>query len=351
MLKKALFALCLAVFWSVPSHAATVGELYEAEVPVPDQSQDSYKKGLSQALLQTLIKLSGDRGVQGRQGISELLNQPEQYLQQYKYRNKAIFQDNQLSLEQQLHLWASFNANTLDQALRNLGVPVWGRLRPATLVWLVIDENGQRRFVALEDDMGYTATLTSQAQSRAIPLKHPLLDAEDASLLKAADVWGGFPDPVKLASARYNADAILTGSLSPNANGGWEGKWALYIQDEPFNWTTTGTRPGEVLRGGIDNLADRLADRYVQTAVAGQTAGTVEIIVQDINDFEQYARVLKYLRTLNSVERVEVRRAEAGSVTYELAGSGDDIVIQRAIQLGRTLESLSGGGSPYRLVH
>ncbi len=350
MLKKALFIFCLACGWMPAAFAVPVSGLYEAEVPVPDQSQESYKKGLSAALLQTLIKLSGDRGVQGRQGVAELLRQPEQYLQQYKYRNKPVFQDNQLSLEQQLHLWASFNPNTLDQALRNLGVPVWGRLRPATLVWLVVGDGEQRQFIGLEDAAGYTAMLDNQSQTRGIPLVHPLLDAEDTESVKAADVWGGFLEPIKQASVRYGADAILAGSVTQAGADAWQGKWTLIIQDEPVTWNTNGEGPGAVLREAIDQLTDRLANRYSQVAPAGEAPGTVEVVVQDISDFEQYSKVLKYLRTLNSVERVDVKAVEAGQVTFTLTTAGGDIVIQRAIQLGRILESMTGGGSPYRLI-
>jgi len=48
---------------------------------------------------------------------------------------------------------------------------------------------------------------------------------------------------------------------------------------------------------------------------------------------------------------VEVRNVEPGSVTYAVTATGGELAVVRAIELGKTLESLSGSGGPYRLVH
>ena len=83
------------------------------------------------------------------------------------------------------------------------------------------------------------------------------------------------------------------------------------------------------------------------TTVAGESG--VEIEIKDINNFDQYSTVLKYLRTLNSVVDVKVKSVAPGSVTYSITATGGELAVARAIDLGKTLESLSGSGSPYRL--
>jgi hypothetical protein len=251
-------------------------------------------------------------------------------------------------LQHQLTLWARFNEATLDSALRDYAVPVWGQVRPATLVWLVMQEGQRRQFVGLEDAAGFTAKMSNRAQARGIILRYPLFDSEDTSVLKEADVWGGFIGPIKQASERYGADVILTCSLE-NTTAGWQGHWSAIIQDEVNSWTTMGEQPEQVLQDGIDGLVDTLASHYIQ-ATTGSLASGIEIVVKDINDFEQYSKVLKYLRTLNSVTDVDVKIVEPGSVTFSLTATGSELVVQRAIELGRTLESLTSGGSPYRLL-
>jgi uncharacterized protein len=348
MIRKILVLVSLYICLATLVQAAVVSGLYEAEVPVTDQSTESHKKGLSSALLEVLIKLTGDRQIQDRPVTAELLRAPEQYVQQYKYQNKAVIEDGQLSLQQQLYLWVKFNESALDRALRDYAVPVWGRVRPSTLVWLVVQEGQNRQFVGLEDAEGFTSKLTSRAQTRGITLRHPLLDAQDTNLLKEADVWGGFVEPIKQASERYGADVILTGSME-NTGAGWQTHWTAIMQDEVSSWSASGEEPALVLNEGIDRLVDTLATRYIQTTPGSQEAG-IEIVVNDVNDFEQYSKVLKYLRTLNSVTAVDVKTVEPGSVTFSLTSTGSEVAVQRSIELGRILESSSGSSSTYRLL-
>ncbi|MEJ2095229.1 MAG: DUF2066 domain-containing protein, partial [Gammaproteobacteria bacterium] len=116
------------------SQAAAVTGLYEAEVPVVDQSQESYQDGLTRALKGVLVKLTGERDVQGRQVTAYLLDNPQLYVQQYKYRNKAKQKADQLTLEKELFLWVQFNEPALKNVFRDYQVPLWGNVRPNTLV-------------------------------------------------------------------------------------------------------------------------------------------------------------------------------------------------------------------------
>ena len=300
-------------------------------------------------MIEVLVKLTGDRDVQGRQVASVLAGQPEKYVQQYKYSNRPVFRDNQLSLEQQLYLRVSFSPDALDNALRENGVPLWGRVRPSTLVWLVVDDNGERDFIGLEDERGYTATMDNYAQLRGIVLIHPLLDNQDLQLLQPADVWGGFMGPVEQASTRYLPDCIMTGSIAHPVQDRWQGHWTSLIAGEMRSWDTGGDDMATVLQQGIDMLTDLLAERYVQTTA--YASGTdVEIVVKDVADFEDYSTVLKYLRSLNSVTNVSVITVEPGSVTFNITATGGALTVQRAIELGQILQPITGGGTTYRLV-
>lgn len=301
-------------------------------------------------MLDVLIKLTGDRNVQGRQVAEYLTSEPEKYIQQYKYRNKPVIKDNQLTLEQQLYLWVSFNPQALDQALQKYDIPQWGKVRPSTLVWLLVQDGQERKFIGLEDDTGYTAIMDNQAQARGIALLHPLLDGEDKSQLQAADVRGGFMGPVKQASQRYSPDAILVGNVQHTEEGMWEAEWTYLMNDEQKNWAVDGDQPYVVLKDGIDQLTDILASRYVQAVASGYQESGIVITVKDVNDFDQYSKVLKYLRTLNTVTSVDVKTLEPGSVTFLVASTGGELVVQRAIELGSILQSMTGTGSPYRLV-
>ena len=174
-----LTILLFSTTLSYPSiaQAVVVRGLYEAEVPVSDQSASNRKKNMAAVLRVVLIKLTGDRQVPSRNGVTELLLNADQYVQQFEYRTKE--ED-----KQQLTLWARFNSASLDKILREAAIPEWGRERPSTLVWLAVSDAIGRRLTGLSDISGYVEKMESRAKNRGILLVHPLLDLEDTNQLQ-----------------------------------------------------------------------------------------------------------------------------------------------------------------------
>jgi hypothetical protein len=341
---KALLTILLfstTLFSPVIVQAVVVSGLYEAEVPVSAQSASSRKKNMAAVLRVVLIKLTGDRYVPSRNGVTELLFDADQYVQQFEYRTK------EKEGRQQLYLWARFNSAPLNKVLRDAAIPTWGRERPSTLVWLAVSDASGRRLSGLSDNSGYVEKMEVQAKYRGIVLVHPLLDLEDTSQLQVSDIWGRFQDPVLAASRRYNANAVLTGRLEAISPELWEAHWVAYVDENAFTWVTQGNLAKTVIIEGIDGLADTLAERYGQAGTYTQS-GELEILVNEISDFNQYSKVLNYLESLNSVTKVEVREVNQDSVIYLLTTQADASVISRAVSLGQTLEQISK--SSFRLL-
>lgn len=323
------------------AQAVVVSGLYEAEVPVSAQSAGSRKKNMAAVLRVVLIKLTGDRYVPSRNGVTELLFNADQYVQQFEYRTKEI------KGSKQLYLWARFNSASLDKVLREAAIPVWGRERPSTLVWLAVSDASGRRLSGLSDISGYVEKMEVQAKNRGIVLVLPLLDLEDTNQLQVSDIWGSFEEPLLAASRRYNANVVLTGRLEAISPELWEAHWVAYIDEHAFTWVTQGNLAETVIIEGVDGLADTLAERYGQAGTYSQS-GEIEILVNDITGYNQYSKVLNYLESLNSVTKVEVKEVTQDSVIYVLTTQADVSVISRAVDLGQTLQQINT--SSYRLV-
>ena len=326
--------------------------LYEVEVQVVDQSENVRREGVQTALRLVLIKLTGDRQAPGRTGVAPLLKQAQNYLQQYRYRGVPVAQESgsgETINTMETRLWVKFDEDNLDQALRDLSVPGWGRERPSTLIWLAVGDEEGRRLVGLEDGPGYVQPITQRADQRGIPLIYPLLDLDDNAALRASDVWGGFTQPIFAASSRYHADAILTGIIESPVPGIWEGRWTAYINNQMATWTSESDLLAAALDEGIDKLADLLASQFARTAVfAG--VNQVKLTVADISNVDQYASVLKYLSSLNSASDVEVMQVDGATVTFLLQAHGGDLAVSQAIELGRILEAISSSSGDYRLL-
>jgi len=332
---------CTTFSYSTIVQAVVVSGLYEAEVAVSDKSASSRKKNMAAVLRVVLIKLTGDRYVPSRNGVTELLFDADRYVQQFEYRT------NKKEGGQQLYLWARFNSASLDEVLREAAIPAWGRERPSTLVWLAVSDAIGRRLSGLSDISGYVEKMEVQAKNRGIVLVHPLLDLEDTSQLQVSDIWGSFQEPLLAASDRYNANVVLTGRLEAISPELWEAHWVAYIDEHAFTWITQGNLAETVLVEGIDGLADTLAERYGQAGTYSQS-DEIEILVNDITGYNQYSKVLNYLESLNSVTKVEVKEVTQDSVIYLLTTQADASVISRAVDLGQTLQQIST--SSYRLV-
>lgn len=344
-----LFLLGLPCF---DAQAIMVPGLYEVEVQVVDQSENARREAVQTALRLVLIKLTGDRQASARTALSPLLKQAQNYLQQYRYREVNVARrsgSGEMIDTIETRLWVKFDEDNLNQALRDLSVPDWGRERPSTLIWLALGDAAGRRIVDLEDAPEYVQQIAHRADQRGIPLIYPLLDLEDKTALRASDVWGSFTQPILAASSRYHADAILTGIIESPVAGIWEGRWTAYINNQMATWTSESDLLAAVLDEGVDKLADILASQFVRTtAFAG--VNQVRLTVADISNVDQYASVLKYLSSLNSVSDVEVLQVDGSTVTFLLQAHGGELAVSQAIELGRILEAISRNGGDYRLL-
>lgn len=346
---RALLLLALLV-QAAPAPALRVPGLFEAEVPVLDQSAVTRQRTVSSALRLVLVKLTGDRHAGETAALAPLLAGADRYVQQFRYGEEEIpAATPDAPPRRELRLWVQFDEEALSRELRSLGVPIWERERPSTLLWLVVDGTQGRGWANAEEHAALLAAVESRAAVRGIPLLLPLFDLEDGAALTPADVWGGFAQPVLGASRRYNPDAVLAAALEMPAPGIWEVRWTALLGGESRSWSSSGDLPQAALEEGIDGMADLLALRF--SGGGALEASTVEITVLDVNSADQYARAFKYLQSLNSISGLQVAGVSSGQVRFSMRVHGGEETLARAVALGRTLERLpDAAGGRYRLL-
>ena len=312
--------------------AIQVSGLYQATIPVTDESISKRKLAIRHALIQVLIKLTGDRKIRNSSDILPLIERSERYVQQFRY--KQVDKQEQKDI-QFLELSVQFNETALNEGLRNYGLMIWGQERPSILVWLAYEQNQIRHFVSFEDNPEYMNMLDEVATTRGLTLMFPLLDLEDSSQINVSDVWGDFEGPILDASKRYQADVILTAKIIQVLPNLWESKWTAYMNPQTENWTSQGVLAEIVLNEGIDELADKIATQYANTG--SSITEIIELLVVDIDDLNKYARVLSYLESVQSISSVQVKRVSRNEVMFTLVNRGGLSAINQSIALGKTL--------------
>lgn len=326
------------------AQAARVEGLYEAEVSVPSKDAKQRDLALGAALRDVLVKVSGRRDPKSYPGIVQAMSSPGRYVEQYRYRTLAVETLGETELPTgELRLWAHFDESAIGRLVLGAGLPAWGRIRPSVLVWLALESQGERDLVGVDDSATVTRVIRDVAALRGLPLVIPLLDLEDRSRLGAGDVWMAFREKILAASSRYQPDTILTVNAYPQGADLWEARWRLYA-GEGFadDWTTRGPLLDAVLEAGMNDAADRLAQRFAGTP--GNTAeAAVGLHIAQVRTLADYARVLAYLQSLDGVSRVDVTGAAGDRVSFHLKARGGQPALEQIIALGRTLAPVPGG--------
>lgn len=293
---------------SLSAGAAQVTDLYQAEVEAtggPAQWQRL-------ALQQVLLRVTGNADIASLPSIAAELAAPSAYVKQFE---SVRHQDGN-------RMRVLLDAVKINQLLQTNQLPVWGSMRPDILVWLVMQDGQQRRFVRSADTELTTALQKAFKQS-ALPLLQPLYDFDDVNQLSDTDVWAGFWQPIIQASGRYNPDVVIAATLDMQAG---EGQAALKLswQRQADNRTFR----DEVVAGDADSLmqafatvlASQLAQQYA-SVLSSESDAQLLLAVQQLQNLADIVNVQRLLQQLVGVTEVTISRFDNDSAHYLISSN------------------------------
>ena len=333
---RTLSGICLAAILALViatpgALARDLSNLYSAEVEVTDRSPGELARGARAALAAVLVKLTGDRRAAAREGVDALLGQASKLMFKYAYAPHP--EGPGLLLE------AEFDEPALVAELNALGIPLWGRQRPDTVAFIIIDEAGQRSVLGGDEPGRRAEALLTRAAQRGIPLLLPLMDIEETRHLAHAGDWNGIATTALALATRYGTTGVLVGYLRESAPGLWESNWRMQVGADASNWHDQGGIAALMLEGAADRLADTLASRYADPGLLG-SAESFAIDIEGLGSAADYARVVTYLDGLDAVTGLFVRSVEADRVHIEISARGGRAGLAQTIAFGRVLMPL-----------
>lgn len=242
---------CLGVMLALAP--AWAGDLGDVQVPVADRSTQARAGAFADALDQVLVRLTGDKQVEGRSALASVRRDPSRWVQQFSYDG--------VDSEAALALSVRFAIPVLTRELERAAVPVWTTVRPDTLFWLVVQRGAAGEIVSAASSDPAQQGLTAAAEARGLPIALPLMDAEDQGRIRAADIRGHFDNVLQQAAARYAAPFNVAAVLYPGATP--QIRWRLMYQGrlEDSGQVTAATE-AEVLTALVDEVTARIAPRY-----------------------------------------------------------------------------------------
>ena len=318
---KTIIAAACLMLANQTATASVFGDLYQVRTEVSARDASTLEQAFEDAMAVVLTRVTGTRQDDQTEEIEAILARARDYIQQFGYIDSRT-------------LLISFDGQAINRRLGELGLPVWGQERPATLIWLVLtDERGRREILAAEDLGPVAENLKETASQRGVPIIIPLMDAEDQRAIDVSDLRGVFADSILSASERYDADAVLVGTARANRRTEadkpvYRVSWTLFFAGEEQSWR------GD-LAGGIDHAADEFAT--VLAAIDSQNSGRQLVLVRGIGDLEAYGRVSLYLESLSLVNSVAVDRVHGDDVLFSLELRSGPDRLASAINLGKVL--------------
>lgn len=329
-----LFRLLLVLACMTPliSSALEVDNIFVARV----DARVGVQQGLAQGFDQVVIRASGQRSALENPLIRQQRKRLKDYVALYGY------------IEEEGKRWleVTFNQDAMEQLIRQANLPIWGSLRPLTLIWLVQEKEFKRELLSDSSLLLEQAGFYRTSQERGVPLALPLLDLDDITLVDQADVWGLFVDPVQQASARYGADQIVLGKLFEQQPGEYQISWSTYTASietgkNSSAWSQ-GTYTGSmdsVLNQWWQQLSDDIGGRFA-TRTADAQSDAVDIAVYNLTDLPRLLEAEKSFAGMAMVSHVALKRVDSNKAHFRihLLGPVDDFFA--ALKLDRKLVPL-----------
>lgn len=349
-----MFVLLLLVLPCKEVLAVEVLSLYQGKIETEDQSSVNRRKAIKEALSVVMVKVGGTKKILTKPVVKKAINNYNLYLAQYQYESDELGT---------LYLQAQFNESKINTFFQTHQLPLWGSLRPQTLVWLVEEDMLSRKIVSSISSSQLPMIVQKYSQTRGLPVLMPIMDLEDSQNISLSDVWGKFYQPITIASKRYEAESIVAMRLS-NASLLAEEKFEhnkkervvidcglLCRQDEDkiyyaLDWTYisnnktvtkhyTGFDKQLLIKEALDDITETTYEKYALTTSDEQS---FIIEVANVNSLNTYVKIFNFLDDLSNVSNVTLIEADGIRRVFSLNIIGSKEALLNALALNNDLQ-------------
>jgi len=330
---RLFFVLILLI--ATNGFAADVDHLYQSEKAVSSQSEAEREAVSADVLRQVLLKVVGDSSLLKRADVSAILAQSNTLVKQYEYQRTNVIADD-LTEPDRLEVLLTFDQSAVNKGLETAGLPIWGSSRPEILVWLAIEKADERQIMSADDQTEFMAALTQSAHDRGLPILIPVMDLEDQSKVTFADISADFSQTVEAASQRYGSKVVLMALAKQLADGTVNIRWHALINDASEHWQSRGDIT-TAMTAGVDELSNRLSRQFAQRMTQTESDDSLSLFISGITDYQDYMRVVNYLKTVESASNIQVTNLAGDSLELTMKFSGDRDVLSRTLSIDKVL--------------
>jgi hypothetical protein len=292
--------------------------LYKAEVTLNSQGAAERTNATARALLQVIIKLTGNPQAGGDAEIRRALASAGDYVVESATATAASDREGNTAVGgapvYKTTLNVEFDPAAVDFLIAGAGQKYWTGARPKPLLWLAIDDGTGPRLVSAQQ-INVVRPLAARGLERGLRFLLPSGTPTEQAAANA--VWNLDAAAIQPLSARYRNDTQLVGKVY-RSKSGWSAWWLLLQGGEEIaRWPVTDPDPKKAIAAGAEGAADALAKRdavFLDTGPAGLYAIEVGGVLRQ----EDYLRLMRYLSSLSVVRAVHVTQAEPDRLQMQL---------------------------------
>lgn len=256
LLNRILFLGLLLLVQS--SLAVEVKGLYEAEILAKSRSEEDRIAAIQDALKIVLGRvLATDDALQGPL-VKTAVADASQYVRRFQF---SMSDGGAQTNESARLLRVLFDEQQLRELFRASHVGFWSEIRPETLIWLVVEEQGDRQFYSPDNMPEMENAMVRAAQLKGLPIIFPLFDLEEQRKISVNEVLSADSSHLLKVSDRYDVVSVMAGRLVKNGTC-WLAEWALYFDDHIKQWVSPCSPLNDVVLTGMQGTYDVLSKYY-----------------------------------------------------------------------------------------
>ncbi|ALS33447.1 hypothetical protein PTRA_a2345 [Pseudoalteromonas translucida KMM 520] len=336
-----LLLSALSIIFCFTASAVEVTDLYQDILKVDDKTRDTRLAASRTALLNVLVKVSGDESADQNSLAQQKTQDISDYMLKFEYDE---------STTGNLKLVVKFEARKINALIKELGLPLWGVQRPLIAIWLGIEDNWRRELVTQESYPQLEQLIYDKAGRRGLPVVVPLLDLQDRRLVGIPEVWGNFSEPVEEASKRYSAERSITARMykQPDSEN-WVLDWR-FTNDDLFELNRLTGDKQQVVAQMIDTLAKGLADEYAIDPNAYYEQAAATLTLKGTQSFVDIELAKRRLSNLSVVTQATIIRKTPDLVEFKLNHTGSVVDLKKALGLDAAFRDYVDPSAFYHVV-
>lgn len=225
--------LIMALLLAFNVSAIELAGLYEVELVAKSDAAEDREQAMKQALYAVLNRVVVSDDIAQLSIVQAMLKKPISYVKQFQYvaMTEQTFNDQNARL-----LKIEFDEEQILNTLQQSQIAMWDEMRPQTLIWLVVEADGQQQVYNPETYPEFEMAFNLAGKVKGLPILFPLFDLDEQQAVPISSVLNVDTAKLLAASARYEVNSVLAATITRHDDC-WQGNWSLLFDGKVKQWS------------------------------------------------------------------------------------------------------------------